>query len=119
MATLGEVHLEVQAARRLRPQTESLSLPVVDASGDGLGSRDFPYNGAGDANCGDRRRLQCAASPACQRTPNARHGPIRVVVLADGTMVVRDRPGMPMRTMRDRSGLNDAERTAWVDVDPI
>ena len=34
MANLNEVHLEVQAARRLRPQTESLSLPVVDAAGD-------------------------------------------------------------------------------------
>ena len=43
MATLGEVHLEVQAARRLRPQTESLSLPVVDASGDAW-AVDFSYN---------------------------------------------------------------------------
>ena len=53
MATLGEVHLEVQAARRLRPQTESLSLPVVDAVGRRLASRVFLQRG-GRRDCGDR-----------------------------------------------------------------
>ena len=48
MATLYEVHLEVQAARRLRPQTESLSLPVVDAAGDAWEVA-FALNTAGDA----------------------------------------------------------------------
>ena len=48
MANLYEVHLEVQAARRLRPQTESLSLPVVDAAGDAWEVA-FAFNTAGDA----------------------------------------------------------------------
>ena len=48
MATLNEVHLEVQAARRLRPQTESLGLPVQNAAGDAW-QVTFSFNGAGDA----------------------------------------------------------------------
>lgn len=48
MANLNGVHLEVQAARRLRPQTESLSLPVVDAAGDAW-AVSFALNTAGDA----------------------------------------------------------------------
>lgn len=48
MATLLEVHLKVQAARRLRPQTESLAAPVVNAAGDSW-AVDFAFNSTGDA----------------------------------------------------------------------
>ena len=47
MATLLEVHLKVQAARRLRPQTASLGAPVVNAAGDSW-AVDFAFNSTGE-----------------------------------------------------------------------
>ena len=47
MATLLEVHLEVQAARRLRPVSASLGDAVVNAAGDAW-DVDFAYNSTGE-----------------------------------------------------------------------
>ena len=50
MATLRcSSRLEVHAARRLRPVTEALDLPVVDAVGRRLGKSRLLFNTAGDA----------------------------------------------------------------------